>query len=100
MTNDRTMYRNLLTLVAAGSMLALSRFMALPTAAASTVDIAEAPPHVDLSRHEGYYSVMRRQPVLSALRNASRSTVPARPLARMTQVSDVLVSLSTESMLN
>ena len=43
---------------------------------------------------------MRMHPAVSASRNACSSTGPARPLARMAQVSDVLVSLSTESMLN
>ncbi len=40
------------------------------------------------------------QPVTSVSRNIFSSTGPASPLARIAQVSEVLVSVSTDSMLN
>ncbi len=45
-------------------------------------------------------SVMRTQPAVSTSSNCAASTSPACPFARIAHVSDVLVSLSTDSMLN
>jgi hypothetical protein len=45
-------------------------------------------------------SVMRTQPRRRASANCASSTLPASPLARITHVSDVLVSVSTDSALN
>src|SRR5687767_15296666 len=43
---------------------------------------------------------MRTQPSVRAAAKAASATTPARPFARIAHVSDVLVSLSTVSMLN
>jgi lipopolysaccharide transport system ATP-binding protein len=52
--------------------------LALPSSAPSPVDITEAPPHVDVSRHEGYYSVKRSPASIQWIETLRGDGTPAR----------------------
>ena len=52
--------------------------LSLPTSAPSIVDIAEAPPRVELSKHQGYYSVGRPDPVIQWVETCRGDGTPAR----------------------
>ena len=52
--------------------------LALPASSPSVVDIADAPPRVDVSRHEGYHSVERSRPVVSWVETLGADGRPSR----------------------
>jgi lipopolysaccharide transport system ATP-binding protein len=52
--------------------------LALPSSASSLIDIAEAAPHVDVSRHEGYYSVKRPLPAIAWIETQRGDRTPSR----------------------
>jgi lipopolysaccharide transport system ATP-binding protein len=46
--------------------------------ASGPVDIAVAPPHVDLTAHQGYYAVVREEPVIKWIETLRADGTPAR----------------------
>jgi len=52
--------------------------LALPASAPSLIDIAEAAPHVDVSKHEGYYNVKRVTTVIQWVETLRGDGTPGR----------------------
>jgi lipopolysaccharide transport system ATP-binding protein len=52
--------------------------LALPSSSPSLVDIAEAPPRVEVAAHEGYYSVKRPAPVIRWIETQRGDGTPGR----------------------
>lgn len=52
--------------------------LALPASAPSLVDIADAPPHVNVLEHEGYYHVKRSAPLLQWIETRLGDGTPGR----------------------